>query len=133
MSLLSVTGSHPSARAEGVFVKMASVEVLDLLSSSRFDFAIADFEHSGLTEGDVLRLVRHGHTSGFPVVVRIPTLDRGLINRLLEQGAAGIQLSTVRTVGEARELVATTRYHPAGTRSVSLGHVAAGYGAQDLR
>jgi 4-hydroxy-2-oxoheptanedioate aldolase len=55
------------------------------------------------------------------------------VNRLLEAGAAGIQLSTVRSVVQVRELVAATRYAPEGERSVSLAHPVAGYGAVPLR
>jgi 4-hydroxy-2-oxoheptanedioate aldolase len=129
----SLSTDDPPGRPQGVFVKLPSVDVIDLLAASRFSFAIVDLEHSGLTEADALRLVRHGYAIGFPAIVRIPALDRGLINRLLEQGARGIQLSTVRTVDEARELVRATRYHPDGARSISLGNVVAGYGAEGLR
>ena len=55
------------------------------------------------------------------------------MNRLLEAGAAGIQLSSVRRVAEVRALRDLTRYAPAGTRSISLAHPAARYGAIPLR
>jgi 4-hydroxy-2-oxoheptanedioate aldolase len=120
-------------RVLGAFVKLPATESVDILAGAGFDFAIIDLEHSQLTDGDALRLVRHATAIGFHGVVRLPETDHGLINRLLEAGAAGIQLSTVRRVEQVRELVAATRYPPAGQRSVSLAHPMAGYGAMSLR
>src|SRR5947207_7808538 len=121
-----------AGRVLGTFVKLPALESIDIVASSGFDFAIVDLEHSQLSEGEALRLVRHAHALGFPVVVRIPANDAGLANRLLEAGAAGIQLSTVVSVEQVRELVRATRYAPAGRRSVSLAHPAAGYGMTTL-
>jgi 4-hydroxy-2-oxoheptanedioate aldolase len=119
-------------RLVGTFVKLPSTEILDIVRLAGFDFAIVDLEHSQLTTGDALLLVRHAHALDFPAVVRLPTCDTGLINRLLEAGAAGLQLSTVRSVDDVQQLVAASRYPPAGRRSVSLAHVGAGYGAVPL-
>jgi 4-hydroxy-2-oxoheptanedioate aldolase len=119
-------------RVRGVLVKLAATEVVDVLAASDADFALVDLEHSQLSEGDAFRLVRHAHALGFPALVRIPELDRGLVNRLLEAGAAGIQLSTVRTAAQVEGLRAACRYAPAGTRSVSLAHAVAAYGGQPL-
>jgi 4-hydroxy-2-oxoheptanedioate aldolase len=60
--------------------------------------------------------------------VRVPELDRGLVNRLLEAGARGIQLSSVRSVAQVEALRASMCYAPAGNRSVSVAHSGAGYG-----
>jgi 2-keto-3-deoxy-L-rhamnonate aldolase RhmA len=120
-----------SARKVGTFVKLAALESVDLCAAS-LDFCVVDYEHSQLAEGDVLRLVRHASALQFPAVVRIPEVDRGLVNRLLEAGAAGLQLSSVRRVAEVRALRDASRYAPDGTRSVSLAHPAAGYGATPL-
>jgi len=64
--------------------------------------------------------------------VRLPAIDRGEINRMLEAGADGIQLSTVRSVLDAGSLVESMRYAPAGSRSISLSHAQAGYGSMGL-
>jgi 4-hydroxy-2-oxoheptanedioate aldolase len=115
----------------GTFVKLPAPESIDLCAAS-LDFCVVDHEHSQLAEGDVLRLVRHAAALGFPAVVRIPEVDRGLVNRLLEAGAAGIQLSSVRRVAEVRALRDAAAYAPDGTRSISLAHSAAAYGATPL-
>lgn len=120
------------AGARGVFVKLAALEVIDLVASSTYDFAVVDLEHSQLDEGAALRLVRHAAATGLPALVRLPEVDRGLVNRLLEAGAVGIQLSTVRRVDQVTELRSACRYAPRGNRSISLAHPLADYGGTPL-
>jgi 4-hydroxy-2-oxoheptanedioate aldolase len=120
-------------RLVGTFVKLAADEAIDVVAAAGFDLAIVDREHSQLDEGGALALVRRASALGLPAVVRVPACDPGEVNRLLEAGAAGIQLSSVRSVEQVLDLVAATRYAPGGHRSVSLAHPAAGYGAVPLR
>jgi 4-hydroxy-2-oxoheptanedioate aldolase len=123
---------RPRNRREGVFLKLGATEVVDIVARSGLDFAIVDLEHSQLSEADGLRLVRHAAALGFPALVRVPELDRGAVNRLLEAGASGIQLSSVRSVAQVRALRDATRYAPEGDRSVSLAHPGAAYGEVPL-
>lgn len=118
-------------RAHGTFVKLPAVEVLEIAAAT-LDFAVVDLEHSQLSEADALRLVHHGWALGFPVLARLHACDSGLVNRLLEAGAAGIQLSTVRSAGEVRALRDACLYAPEGSRSVSLAHSVARFGATPL-
>jgi 4-hydroxy-2-oxoheptanedioate aldolase len=119
-------------RRRGLFVKLPSTEVIDLVAASGHDFAVVDLEHSQLSEEAARVLLRHARAVGLPALVRVPQLDRGAVNRLLEAGAAGIQLSTVRRAADVRELRAAMRYAPDGNRSISLAHPQAGYGATPL-
>jgi 4-hydroxy-2-oxoheptanedioate aldolase len=119
-------------RVRGVFLKLPTTDVVDLAAGSGFDFAVVDLEHSQLGDVDAFRLLRHAQALRFPVLARIPTGERGLVNRLLEAGAAGIHLSTVRRAAEVRELRAACEYAPEGTRSISLTHPAGRYGALSL-
>jgi 4-hydroxy-2-oxoheptanedioate aldolase len=121
-----------TGRLVGTFVKLPAIEVIDILAGSGLDFALVDLEHSQLSEKEASMLVRHAHALRFPVVVRLAGPERGHVNRLLEAGAAGIQLSSVRKVGDVRDLVAATRFAPHGDRSVSLAHPVAEYGARPL-
>jgi 4-hydroxy-2-oxoheptanedioate aldolase len=121
-----------AGRAVGTFVKLPSTASIDL-AAELFDFAIVDREHSPLGEADALRLLGHAAARAFPALLRLPALDAGQINRALEAGAAGIQLSTVRTAAQARALREACAYAPHGTRSISLAHPVARYGGVGLR
>jgi 4-hydroxy-2-oxoheptanedioate aldolase len=118
-------------RLRGAFVKLPALDVIEILAA-QLDFAVIDLEHSQLAEGDCLRLVRHAYVLGFPALVRTPAVDRGLINRALEAGAAGIQLSTVKSAGDIAAARAAMEYAPRGTRSISLSHPLARYGGIGL-
>jgi 2-keto-3-deoxy-L-rhamnonate aldolase RhmA len=120
-------------RVRGVFVKVPTTEVVDLVMGTGYDFAVVDLEHSQLGETDAFRLIRHGAVQGFPVLARIPSAERGLVNRLLEAGAAGLHLSTVRRVEEVRALRRACRYAPHGTRSIGLAHPGGRYGGMSMR
>jgi 4-hydroxy-2-oxoheptanedioate aldolase len=111
-----------------LFVKLGATEAVDIAARSGLDFVVVDLEHSQLSEADGLRLLRHAAAIGLPALARLPELDRGAVNRLLEAGARGIQLSTVRSVAQVKALRAATRYAPEGNRSISLAHHGAGYG-----
>lgn len=119
-------------RLVGTFVKLSAVESIEILAGAGFDFAIVDLEHSQLGDDEARRLAHHAFALGFPAIVRVPRVDPGQVNRLLEAGAAGIQLSTVRRAQQVRELADATRYPPSGRRSVSLAHPVAAYGSIPL-
>jgi len=119
-------------RLTGVFLKLPSTDVVELAAVAGFDLVVVDLEHSGLAEGEALELVRFADAIGLPALVRVPRVDAALINRLLEVGAAGIQLSMLASVTQRRALQAATAYGPAGRRSVSLTHRSAGYGNAGL-
>ena len=111
----------------GTFLKIPRFEVVDLLSLAGFDFVVCDYEHAQMSLADACDIVRAGRGRGLPVVVRVPALDRGDVNRLLEAGASGIQLA--RGSGAAASGLRTlVSYAPEGTRSVSLAQPAADYG-----
>jgi 4-hydroxy-2-oxoheptanedioate aldolase len=118
--------------AIGAFVKLAGLEPVEAAAAAGLDFAVVDLEHSQLSDAAARAQLAHARAIGLPALARIPAVDAGTINRLLEAGAAGIQLSTVVRRSEVDELRAATAYAPRGRRSVSLAHRMAGYGARGL-
>lgn len=116
----------------GTFLKLPRPEVVDLLALAGFDFVICDLEHARLNEADAHAVLQAARVHDLPVVVRVDDLTRGPINRLIEHGAAGIQLPRTRTAADGRALVDLTRFPPVGSRSVGTAHLAAGYGRQPL-
>jgi len=119
-------------RVTGTFVKLPSTDAVDLAAQAGLDFVVVDGEHSALAGGTILALVRHAAAVGLPALVRVPEVDGPWINRVLEAGAAGVQLSMLTARAQVEALIAATRYAPHGERSVSLAHPAAGFGAAGL-
>ncbi|WP_431727270.1 HpcH/HpaI aldolase family protein [Verrucosispora sp. TAA-831] len=119
-------------RVVGTFVKLPTVDSVELARLAGFDVVVIDAEHSSLSDRDVLGLVRHAAGIGLPALVRVAALDAGEINRLLEAGAVGLHLPMLRTGAEMHGLRAATAYPPVGERSLSLAHPAAAYGLVGL-
>lgn len=116
----------------GTFVKLPGPTPIDLAVLAGLDLVVVDLEHSLLSEADALAQVHHAAARDLPALVRVAAVDAGQVNRLLEAGAAGIQLSTLRTAAAAHALRAATRHAPEGRRSVSLAHPTAAYGRRPL-
>jgi 2-keto-3-deoxy-L-rhamnonate aldolase RhmA len=116
----------------GTFVKLGRREVIEILALSGLDFAICDLEHSQITEPEAGHMIGAGLGCGLPVIVRVAHFDPGQVNRLLEAGAAGIQLPQVQTQEQVAAFRAACKYPPEGSRSVSLAQPAAGYGSEPL-
>lgn len=119
-------------RLVGTFVKIATPDVIELAAGARLDFVVVDLEHSTLTGADAIGLVRHADLCGLPALVRVPAVDAPLIARLLENGAAGVQLSTLRRAAEREALRNACLFAPWGSRSVSLANRAAAFGSVSL-
>ena len=116
----------------GVFLKLPAAALVDIAADSGFDFAVVDREHSQLSEREALELIERARLVGMPALLRLPAVDSGQINRALEAGAVGIQLSTVRTVEQIAAVRRATRCPSGGERSISLAHASGGYGRRDL-
>lgn len=119
----------PGPPALGVFVKLPGLEVIDCLCGAGVDFAVVDLEHSVLDERSASDQLAYARALGLPALVRLPEVDAPMITRLLEVGAAGVQIADVRRRGEVEALVRAVRFAPDGDRGVSVSHRAAGYGA----
>ncbi|MGY1745766.1 aldolase/citrate lyase family protein [Blastococcus sp. SYSU D00695] len=119
-------------RVTGVFVKLPCPDVIELAASAGFDFVVVDLEHSALADVEAFALLRYADALGLPALARVASVDPALVNRVLEAGAVGVQLSRLTSVAQRRELQAAVTYGPAGRRSVGLAHAAAGFGAMGL-
>jgi 4-hydroxy-2-oxoheptanedioate aldolase len=111
----------------GTFVKSPDPSVAELLGESGLDFLLADYEHSSLSVADVETIVR---ASAAPVVVRLAADALHETGRMLDAGAAGIQVSDVRDVATAADACARASYPPTGRRGLAFSHRAARFGRE---
>jgi 2-keto-3-deoxy-L-rhamnonate aldolase RhmA len=116
----------------GPFLKLPRPEVVDLLALAGFDFVIVDMEHGQISEPEARTVIAECALAGLPAVVRLADAAPGIVNRLLEAGAVGIQMPKVRTVAEAMGLRAMMQFPPAGIRSIGIANRWARYGRLPL-
>lgn len=120
---------HP---IHGTFVKIPTIDGVGVMAAAGFDFLVLDREHSQMTAEQAQVLAAYSLALGVPCLIRLPRVDSAEINRLLEAGAAGIQLSMTSSAMDVGDLRTAARYAPVGGRSLSLSHGIAAFGTLSL-
>jgi 4-hydroxy-2-oxoheptanedioate aldolase len=94
----------------------------EIVGSTGADAAFIDMEHTTLSLTDVENLIIGCDAAGISALVRPARDDVTVAARALDSGAHGVIFPDVRTVEQARRLVAATRYPPAGQRAWGGAH-----------
>lgn len=116
----------------GTWVKLPSLETLELLAHAGFDFVAIDTEHAPLSLETAYRLIAHAQGLGMSAVVRIPDQGTNDFQRLLDSGAEGLLVPRVRGVEEARQAVSRMIFSPAGQRGLGITSRAGRWGMKSL-
>jgi len=128
-SLFRAALANPDGPALGTWVKLPVMESMELVALAGFDFAVIDLEHSAMSIETAYGLIGTALFAGVSPIVRIPALDGGIVQRLLDAGAEGIMLPHVDTVEQAQAAVSALRFPPIGTRGVGSTSRAGAWGA----
>lgn len=103
----------------------------EMIGYAGFDFVILDLEHVGVNPQTLENMIRAAECAGTTTLVRVPHSAPDVILRVLDAGAQGIVVPHVRNRTEAELAVASTRYHPLGTRGIAGGRTT-GFGTLPL-
>ena len=128
-SLFRKAIANPDAPALGTWIKLPTVESMELIALAGFDFVVIDLEHSAMNLETAFRHIGTALFAGVSPIVRVPGLDGGIVQRILDAGAEGIMLPHVDTVEQAKAAVAAVRFPPLGTRGVGSTSRAGAWGA----
>ncbi|MGW0038311.1 HpcH/HpaI aldolase family protein [Gordonia sp. NPDC003376] len=115
-------------RAYGVAIQLPSPDLVEMVGQTGYDYAWLDAEHGCFSLSDLRSLIRAADAVGIDSIVRVPDHEPSFIQRVLDLGAAGIMAPHVRTLDDARAIVAAAKYNPAGIRGAcpavrSVGHI----------
>ncbi|MEU3169431.1 aldolase/citrate lyase family protein [Streptosporangium sp. NPDC006930] len=100
----------------GTWIKLATVESVDIMADAGFDFVVIDLEHSPIDLTLAARMISAASAYGVDPLVRVPDHQAGTIQRVLDAGARGILAPRVDSVADAERVVAATRFPPLGRR-----------------
>jgi 2-keto-3-deoxy-L-rhamnonate aldolase RhmA len=114
----------------GTFMKIPSVESVEIIKLAGFDFVILDFEHAPLTLADLNHMILVARALGMPPVVRVPDHGYGDGQRILDAGAAGLLFPHVSDGAQCETVVRQTSHPPYGTRGAGGGMRAGDWGMQ---
>lgn len=112
----------------GIWSALCSNIVADILSTTAFDWALIDMEHSPNDLRSVLSQLQAYRNGTVTPVVRPPWNEPLCVKRLLDLGATSLLFPMVQNAEEANAAVRACRYPPRGIRGVSLSHRANRYG-----
>ncbi|WP_176451648.1 HpcH/HpaI aldolase family protein [Enemella dayhoffiae] len=82
-----------------------------------FDFVCIDMQHGMMDHQQMVAAIRALQPGKATAIVRVPSLDKGLIGRALDAGAMGIVVPGIESAAQAEEAVTACRYVPEGERS----------------
>lgn len=115
----------------GIRSQLCSATVAEALGFCGFDYIYIDMEHS---PNDLTSVLQQAHAiagTQAETVVRIPSNDIVLIQRLLDMGVENIVVPMVDTPEEAAQAASAVQYPPHGIRSRARVHRGNCYGTDD--
>jgi 2-dehydro-3-deoxyglucarate aldolase/4-hydroxy-2-oxoheptanedioate aldolase len=112
----------------GTFIGLASPVSAEVCAATGADWVLLDLEHGAGGEEQVRTTVPAAAAYGVPTVVRVESVARIRIGRVLDLGVAGVMLPRLDTAAEVREAIRHLRYPPAGDRGVATYNRACRFG-----
>jgi 2-dehydro-3-deoxyglucarate aldolase/4-hydroxy-2-oxoheptanedioate aldolase len=102
----------------GTWVKLPTLETVELLGHAGFDFIVVDMEHAPLTLESAYRAIVTAQGMGMGALVRVPDRSDSHLQRLLDAGADGILVPRVTDAATCRAAVEAMRFSPTGSRGL---------------
>ncbi|THW21175.1 hypothetical protein D6D24_01879 [Aureobasidium pullulans] len=100
-----------------------SVELPTTAKTAGFDGILIDMEHSSFDLDTTGQLCTAALYAGIPLFK-----DPHYVSRILDGGALGVIVPFIRSVQDAKDVVAAGKFQPIGSRSSANGLVSAGHG-----
>jgi 2-keto-3-deoxy-L-rhamnonate aldolase RhmA len=108
----------PGAPTFGTWVKLPSLETVELLADAGFEFIVVDLEHSPLTLESAYKLFVVAQGLGLTALVRVADRSGNYLQRVLDSGVDGVLVPQVSTVAEAAAAIDQMTFSPVGSRGM---------------
>jgi len=92
-----------------------------IVAEAGADFVVFDMEHTGWSVETIRTLLATSRCTALVPIVRVPATEYDFIARVLDVGAMGIMVPMVESAEQARTIVASAKYPPAGRRGAAFG------------
>lgn len=102
----------------GTWVKIPSLETVELLGHAGFDFVVIDMEHAPHGLETAYRLIFAAQAMDMRALVRLPDRQGSDIQRLLDGGADGLLVPQVADLATAERLTRQMVFAPRGERGL---------------
>lgn len=115
----------------GPFMKTTDPAFVEIAGYADMDFVILDMEHGPAGIEEMQNHIRAAQVSGILPVIRVPAITEEAIGKVLDIGAAAIQIPQVTSAEEAEAVIRMAKFYPEGQRGVCRFVRAASYSAQE--
>jgi len=113
----------------GVFLGLPGSSVAEIMAAAGFDWLLIDHEHAPFELSDILSHLQAMAPYDVAPIVRCVDHNPSLLKKLLDIGVQTFLVPMVDTPEQARAIVRSLRYPPAGTRGLGASLArAAGWG-----
>lgn len=119
MSDLKIKIKEKSVALGTMLSEVATPNIARIMKTAGFEFIIIDCEHGYFDFSQIACIVAVGNGFKIPVIIRIPTIEREAITKVLDIGADGLLVPMVNNVQDAEQVVKFAKYAPLGSRGVS--------------
>ena len=93
--------------------------IVRMLASSGFDYIFVDCEHGYFDFSQIANIASIGKGFNLPIIVRVPSIQREFITKVLDIGVDGLLLPQVDNIQYAQDAVQYSKYTPIGKRGLS--------------
>ena len=114
----------------GTFFELGGRGAMEALGRTGLDYVIIDTEHGCFSEETTADLITAAENCGLLPYVRIGSITRPAVLRMLDIGARGLIVPNIRTVDQVKELVDFARFPPLGRRGYCPNRTT-GWGADE--
>jgi len=115
----------------GFFSKTTDSSIIEAAGFSGMDYVILDMEHGPIGTETLKHHIMACKNSGLVSIVRVDSYNSPIIGKALDLGANGIQVPSVTSVAQVRQIIDETKFHPNGHRGVCRFVRAADYSSMD--
>lgn len=105
--------------ALGMFLLSGDSMIAEAAASAGIDWLVVDMEASPVTKTGAMHVLQALNGSGTTPVIRVPTLDRSLIEHALDIGAHAVVVPKVESAADAFQAAQACRYPPDGIRGIN--------------
>src|SRR5688572_1770128 len=114
----AMTGSERAAGLIGTWVKIPSLETVELLGHAGFDFVVVDMEHAAHALDTAYTMIFAAQAMGMKAYARLADRQGSDIQRLLDAGADGLLVPQVGDLETAARLTRQMVFAPQGERGL---------------
>ncbi|OIN59634.1 HpcH/HpaI aldolase family protein [Arsenicibacter rosenii] len=108
----------------GVLSNSPDPTIAEMCGVFGLDYYMIDSEHSPISPGQALDIVRACELGGITPLARIRSNDPKLILQFIDAGVMGIMMPGIKTAEDLQALVRAVKYPPAGDRGLGFVRMA---------